>query len=88
VEENEETSFAAVEALLSEILQEGACLTVKDLAVTGTDLLALGVEPGKIIGDCMKFLLTLVQDELIVNTKEELLNAAKEFFANNREENL
>ena len=88
VEENEETSFAEVEALLSEILQEGACLTVKDLAINGTDLLTLGVQPGRIIGDCMKFLLTLVQDELIRNTKEDLLNAAKEFFANNREETI
>ncbi len=88
VDEGEETTFAQVEVLLSEILQEGACLTVKDLAVTGNHLLTLGVQPGKIIGDCMKFLLNLVQDELISNTKEDLLNAAKEFFANNREENV
>lgn len=88
VDENEEATFEEVEILLKEIMLEGACLTVKDLAVNGNDLLALGVQPGKIIGQCMTFLLQLVQDELIANNKQELLNAAKEFFANNQEESL
>lgn len=83
VNEGEATIFAQVEELLTQIRQEGACLTVKDLAVDGHDLLALGVEPGKRIGECMTFLLSLVQDELISNTKEDLMNGAKEFFANN-----
>jgi tRNA nucleotidyltransferase (CCA-adding enzyme) len=88
VEEDQEVDFAQVEALLREITQEGDCLTVKGLAVNGNDLLTLGVQPGKIIGQCMTFLLQLVQDEFINNNKEELLNAAKEFFANNQEESL
>ena len=83
VDEGEETVFAQVEELLTQIRQEGACLTVKDLAINGTDLLALGVEPGKRIGDCMTFLLALVQDELLSNTKEDLLKGAKEYFENN-----
>ena len=83
VDEGEETVFAQVEDMLTQIRQEGACLTVKDLAINGHDLLALGVEPGKRIGECMTFLLSVVQDELISNTKEDLINGAKEFFANN-----
>lgn len=82
VDEDEETAFAQVEEMLTQIRQEGACLTVKDLAIDGTDLLALGIEPGKRIGECMTFLLALVQDELISNTKEDLISGAKEFFAN------
>ncbi len=88
VDEGEGSTFEEVEQLLKEIAQDGACLTAKDLAVNGNDLLTLGVQPGKIIGQCMTFLLQLVQDELIANNKDELLNAAKEFFANNEEESL
>ena len=87
-DEGDDGRFEQVKLLLDEILQEGACLTVKDLAINGNDLLSLGVEPGKIVGECMTFLLTLVQDELIPNTKEDLLKTAKQFFKNNREETL
>lgn len=79
VDEDEETVFEQVEEMLTQIHREGACLTVKDLAIDGNDLLALGVEPGKQIGECMAFLLTLVQDELIKNAKEDLLDSAKAF---------
>ncbi len=66
--------------LINAIRQDGSCLTVKDLTVTGSDLLALGVEPGPEIGKCMQYLLHLVQEEILPNTKEELLEAAKAFF--------
>lgn len=87
-DENETLRFEQIEDLLAQILQEGTCLAVKDLAISGNDLLALGVKPGKIIGACMSFLLELVQDELISNAKEDLLNAAQQFFANNQEDTL
>ena len=83
VEGAETELFDQVEALLTQIRQEGACLTVKDLAVNGHDLLELGVEPGKRIGECMAFLLQMVQDELLSNTREALLKGAKDFFENN-----
>lgn len=72
--------FSQVEELLAQIRQEEACLTVKDLAINGSDVLELGVEPGRQIGECMAFLLGLVQDELINNTREDLLNSAKDYF--------
>lgn len=75
--------FEQVEQLLTQIRQEGACLTVKDLAINGHDLLALGVEPGPRIGECMTFLLQLVQDELLSNTREDLMMGAKDYFENN-----
>lgn len=69
-----------VALLLDTIRCDGCCLTVKDLAVTGSDLLTLGIEPGPHIGRCMQSLLSLVQDEILPNTKQELLDAAKAFF--------
>ena len=86
VDEEEETNFILVEAALDALEQEDACLTVKDLAINGNDVLSLGVAPGPRIGECMTFLLGLVQDEIISNTEEALLQAAKEFFINNQEE--
>ena len=77
---DEEDPFPEIEKLIDEILEEDACLTVKQLVVTGYDLLELGVSPGPHIGECMSFLLSLVQDEILENKKEDLLPAAKKFF--------
>jgi len=71
--------FDWMEALIDEILQEDTCLQIKDLAVGGNDLLALGYEAGPHIGKCMVHLLEQVQQEILPNTKEALLPAAKEF---------
>ena len=69
----------SVRALLDEIMEEEACLTVKDLAVNGSDLLALGIQAGPKIGQCLEFLLTQVQDETLQNEKAALLPAAEAF---------
>ena len=79
-------NFEEVELLLAEIMQEDACLTVKDLVINGNDLLELGVAPGPQIGACMQFLLELVLDELIENSRDDLLLAAKNYFSENQEE--
>ena len=75
-----------VELLLAEIMQEDACLTVKDLAINGHDLLELGFPVGPQIGACMQFLLELALDELIENTREDLLSAAQNYFRDHQEE--
>ncbi len=75
----EAEKLAQVSALIDEILQEDACLTTRDLQITGNDLLALGFAPGPKIGQCMQLLLELVQDETVPNEKDALLAKAKEF---------
>ena len=80
VDEGESDYFDRIEQLLSEIRMEGSSLTAKDLAINGQDILDMGQEPGPHIGECMKFLLDLVHDEVVPNTKEELLTAARKFF--------
>ena len=69
--------FSTIRSLLAEIRTENACLSLKDLAVNGHDLTALGLS-GPQIGQTMRRLLELVLDEKIENTKEALLTAAKE----------
>ena len=65
------------ERLLNEIAAEHGCLRVKDLAVSGNDLLALGLKPGPAVGETLSRLLDLVLDEAIPNEKEALLAAAQ-----------
>ena len=63
--------------LIREILEENACLTVKDLAIDGNDLIGEGFAPGPELGKCLLRLLRKVQDEELPNEKEALLEAAR-----------
>ena len=69
--------FDRIKALLEEIRQENSCLTVRDLAVNGHDLMALGIQ-GRMIGLALQRLLEQVMDERLPNEKMALLEAAKE----------
>lgn len=71
--------FPRIEEMLQQLNTESVCLTTRDLAVNGNEILSLGVEPGPHIGQCMKFLLELVQGGLIPNKKDKLLEAAEKF---------
>ena len=75
---NEPYPFEPVEALLEAVLAEAACLGLKDLAVNGKDLMALGFPAGKQLGACLNRLLELVLEEKIPNEKEALLRQALE----------
>ena len=67
--------FQELSALLEEVLAENACLSLKDLAINGHDLMSLGFA-GPAIGRTMNRLFELVLDEKIENTKDALLAAA------------
>ncbi len=69
--------FADLRALLEEIRAENACLSLKDLALNGHDLMALGYQ-GREIGQTLNRLLELVLEEQVENNKEALLNALPE----------
>lgn len=73
--------FPEIRAILAEIRAENACLTVKDLAVNGNDLLALGYQ-GKAIGETLNALLEGVLDETLPNERAALLDRAKQRIAN------
>lgn len=73
--------FPKIRAALAEILAENACLTVKDLAVNGNDLLALGYQ-GKAIGEALNALLEGVLDETLPNERQALLDRARQEIKN------
>ena len=68
--------FSEIRRILAEIEEENACLSLKDLAVNGHDLMALGYA-GKEIGQCLNHLLEQVIEEKIPNEKSALLHAAE-----------
>ena len=57
---------------------KGECTTLKELAVTGKDLIAAGMKPGKEIGEVLQRLLEDVLEEPEHNRKEYLLARAFE----------
>ncbi|MEG2038369.1 MAG: HD domain-containing protein [Oscillospiraceae bacterium] len=59
--------------IANEIIYEGECFTLKDLAVNGSDLIAIGIPKGKEVGITLKQLLVLVMENKIENKKESLL---------------
>ena len=62
-----------IEEIYRQILEEGQCVSLKDLAVTGSDLIAEGVVPGPEIGEILQQMLEWVIDDPAANDKEALL---------------
>ena len=72
--------------LAAEILKEGDCLGLKQLAVTGRDLIQGGMKPGPHMGRVLEGLLQLVLEEPSRNTREYLLSRVNMETASIREE--
>lgn len=66
------------EGLYREMKSDGDCLSVKELAVNGRDLIEAGVQPGKQVGEVLNRLLYMVLDCPQLNTREKLLSMIKE----------
>ena len=60
------------------ITRAGDCVTIKELAVNGSDVIALGVNPGPEVGNILSGLLELVLEDPKCNTREYLLEKIKE----------
>ncbi len=69
---------------VSDILVSKEPIFIKDLAITGNDLInELNYKPGKNIGVILNFLLENVMQTPELNTKEDLLNLSKQFYSYN-----
>ncbi|MGF7003196.1 tRNA nucleotidyltransferase/poly(A) polymerase [Lachnospiraceae bacterium PFB1-21] len=70
-------NIQAIREIFQEIEERGECTEIQELAVNGRDLLALGVPPGKTIGEELARLLDLVIENPELNRKEHLLKEVK-----------
>ena len=75
----ETDQFTQIRSLMTQIQAENACLSLKDLAVNGHDLMAIGYS-GKAIGNTLNALLEQVIDQQLPNEKQALLCAAKQLY--------
>ena len=63
--------------LYQDIIKHGDCLDVKQLAITGRDVMALGIPQGKQIGEVLNKLLELTLDDPAKNERLYLLEQVK-----------
>ena len=67
-----------IRSCYEEIIENKQCVSLKELAVTGSDLIADGMMPGKEIGHVLQLLLEQVLEKPELNDKETLLRLRKE----------
>ena len=64
------------EKLCRRIRERGDCVRMKDMKVTGNDLMEAGVKPGKTVGETLARLFAEVLEDPQKNSREELLSIA------------
>ena len=65
------------ECILDQLLVEGACVSLRQLAVNGRDLLAMGLS-GPAVGQTLRELLNAVLDDSLPNERHALLAAVRD----------
>ena len=65
-----------VQRLYEQIIREHDCITLKQLAVGGRDLMEAGIAAGPGLGEMLRYLLELVLEDPARNEKEVLIQAA------------
>lgn len=71
--------LAETRALHQEVVTRGDCVSLKQLAVNGKDIIALGAKPGRQLGEILEQLLQKVLDVPELNEKDCLLSLAKQY---------
>lgn len=79
--EEKEENLTQVTAIYKEILQKQECVSLKELVVTGKDIIELGVPQGKQLGAVLQSLLEEVLENPQHNTKEYLSEKVKQMIA-------
>lgn len=67
--------------LYEELQEKNQCVSLKTMAVTGRDLIELGMKPGRELGEILQKLLELVLEEPECNNREFLLAQAKDMLS-------
>lgn len=66
--------IANAHRLYDEIIKAGDCISMKDMAIKGADLIAMGMAPGKELGIILDRLFNMVLDEPSLNARDILLS--------------
>jgi len=66
------------------VIEQQQCFSLKDLAVNGRDLIAIGIPEGNIVGKVLNHLLDLVIIDAVGNDRAQLVEAANEFLEQNQ----
>ena len=66
----------AARKLYRDILEQGECVNLKELNINGKDLIAMGMKPGRELGEILNRLLELVLEDPKLNRREMLLTMA------------
>ena len=74
----------ALPRMTEEIRAEGDCLSLRSLAVSGNDLMALGIPSGPLLGELLRRLLDAVVDGALPNSRDALLHAAEALWNNGK----
>ena len=64
--------------LYEEIIAGKECVSLKELSINGKDLISIGINPGRVMGDILKQLLDAVIEDPKLNEKEQLLFLSRE----------
>lgn len=83
--EEKEQNLRGVETLYQKTVQQKCCVSLRSLAIGGRDLIAAGIHPGPEIGQLLGDLLDEVVEEPDRNTREYLVEKAKELHRKNIE---
>ena len=71
-------NIVEIRNLYKQILMENQCVTLRQLAVSGRELMELGMKPGRELGAMLSELLEYVLDDPERNTKENLCKYVRE----------
>lgn len=69
----------ALRSIMSDVLDEEQCFSLKDLAIHGKDILSLGVPQGKVIGDTLQHILNKVISGELDNHIEPQMQEAQQY---------
>lgn len=78
--EEELENLSGLQKCYEEIVADHECVSLKQPAVTGTDLIGIGMKPGKQIGEVLNELLRIVLEYPEFNNKEHLLRFVQNRF--------